>query len=302
MSILQAIAIQFGFWLLLIIVCSISVWFFRKARDRWFPDPNRNSEAAGAWRAALARMRRAVRPTLLLVPARDPGFSKIGGKPNLPSQTPWPTGDLGPRIFVAQIDLAAFQPHVQLDWLPSEGRLYAFFDDERNGCPDVVRILYALEPPGPPAEPPQPAPDKWRFEERRVGFMKFNSVPSLDWLEVDYATLGDHAEDEAGGTFEDCDLGEEIEHRIGGYPAEIQGGQMAIECEYMRRGLTRDYNDDVPDAIRRAAREWRLLLQIDSDPALNMNWWDGGRLYVFVRARDALRGDFSKTVTITQTH
>lgn len=262
----------------------------------------RRSQASTGWAGIRARMRRAARPTLLLVPAREPGFSKVGGLPELPACVGWPTGDLGPRIFVAQIDLAAFQPHVQLDWLPPEGRLYAFFDEERNGCPDVVRILYALEPPGPPAEPPQPPPKKWRFEERRVGFMKFNSVPSPDWLEVDYATLGDQLDDEAWSTFEDCDLGEEIEHRIGGYPTEIQGGQMALECEYMRRGLTRDYNDDVPDAIRRAAREWRLLLQIDSDPALNMNWWDGGRLYVFVRAKDAARGEFSKTVTITQTH
>jgi uncharacterized protein YwqG len=129
--------------------------------------------------------------------------------------------------------------------------------------------------------------------------MRFTSLPSEDWLDKEWISG-------VGGTdwpvLKDCDFGDEIEHRIGGYPSEIQGGQMALECEYLHRGLTRDYREPVPDDIRQASWQWRLLLQIDSDPALNMNWWDAGRLYVFVRARDAKRGDFSKTVTVTQTH
>jgi len=70
----------------------------------------------------------------------------------------------------------------------------------------------------------------------------------------------------------------------------------------MHRRFTPRRGEEVPDSLRRAAREWRLLLQIDSDPALGMNWADGGCLYIFIRARDAKRGDFSKTVTILQSH
>lgn len=73
---------------------------------------------------------------------------------------------------------------------------------------------------------------------------------------------------------------------------------MHVECERMRRGLPE--GAEVTDAILRAARQWRLLLQVDSDDALKMNWGDGGRLYVFVREADARKADFSKTVTLTQ--
>lgn len=249
-----------------------------------------------------ARMRRMARPTLLLTPTAELGFSKIGGMPELPADLAWPAGVEGPRVFVAQIDLAAFRPHVDIDWLPAEGRLYFFYDDERNGAVDVVQVLHSLRPPGPMAEAPAPVPKRWRFQERRVGFMRFDSVPSLDWLDVDPSAL-DLEDEDLERLVDELNLfGDEIEHRIGGYPSEIQSGAMAIDCEYMRRGSRRNYDEEVPDAIGRAARQWRLLLQVDSDPALGMNWWDAGRLYVFIREQDARAGDFSKTVTITQTH
>jgi uncharacterized protein YwqG len=129
--------------------------------------------------------------------------------------------------------------------------------------------------------------------------MRFTSFPSTDWLGSDWS---DDIDWPTWPLSKDGDFGDEIEHRIGGFPSEIQGGQMGVECEYLWRGKTLDYREDVPDTIRLASRQWRLLFQIDSDPALGMNWWDAGRLYVFVRARDAKRCDFSKTVTITQTH
>jgi uncharacterized protein YwqG len=99
--------------------------------------------------------------------------------------------------------------------------------------------------------------------------------------------------------FPDEPFGDELQHRIGGYPSEIQSSQMAVECELAARGL--EAGAEVTDAIRRASKQWRLLLQIDSDPALKMNWGGGGRLYVFIRQKHAEAGDFSRTVTISET-
>lgn len=246
---------------------------------------------------APARQRRLARPTLLLTPTDAPAFSKVGGWPELPSGVVWPDGAARDApAFVAQISLTAVQANGGFDWLPETGSLYLFFDHWLNGSAGCGKLIFSHEPPAPAVPPPEALPKNQRFTEQRVAFRRFISLPSLDWLETARVVRWDPE------LVREADFGDGIEHRTGGYPGEIQGGQMAIESEYLHRGLTFDYREPVPDDVRRASRQWRLLLQIDSDPALGMNLWDGGRIYVFVRARDAKRGDFSKTVTITQSY
>ena len=63
-----------------------------------------------------------------------------------------------------------------------------------------------------------------------------------------------------------------------GYSGATQDGHMQIECEFLWRGATRHYRDRVPETVRVASRQCRVLLQIESDPSLNTNWWDGRRL------------------------
>jgi len=274
---------------------------------RWVDgDPPPSGPERPAQQAAgpvLARLRRLVRPTLLLVPAKAPGFSKLGGDPELPPDMAWPEGYKRPRTFLGQIDLGAFRPHVPIEWLPQEGRLYAFYDPDGHGCADVVQVVCRADPPG--SAVAAPAGVRARYPERRVAFMTFTSAPSLEWLRIDAREL-----DMAFGTFAaeceavaDAPPPDEIQHRIGGYPNEIQDECMPLSCEHLARGLPPPvWGAEVPPAIERASREWRMLLQIDSDPALKMNFGDGGRLYVFVRERDARTGDFSKTVTLWQTY
>ena len=278
---------------------------FRRSLRRWFADeaqfgPSAEKSVDGG--ALAARLKRMARPTLLLVPATDPGFSKLGGDPELPEAVIWPAEGERPRTFLCQIDLAAVAGHGCIPWLPTEGRLYAFYDSDRHGLADVVCVLYCLGESGSPV--PAPKGTERRFMERRVAFAPLTSVPSLDWLGLDASTL-DLDEDafegpEAIGTAPPSD---DVQSRIGGYPNEIQPERMWLSCEHLARGLPDpDWNQEVPPANERAAMEWRLLLQIDPDPALEMNFGDGGRLYVFIRERHARRGDFSKTVALWQTY
>lgn len=252
----------------------------------------------------LARVRRMARPTLLMAPAKPPGFSKLGGQPEMPDGVAWPSSEGRPRAFLAQLDLAEVRAAGGPEWLPGEGRLYAFCDDHGAGCADHITIVYGVEAAGPPREWPAALPVELRFPERRASFLVFTSIPSPDWLGVDLEDLDlsdddrDELADMAGEAF-----GDELQHRIGGYPSEIQPAHMSLECEHLARGLEPpEWDAEIPPAIERASKSWRMLLQIDSDPALKMNWGDGGRLYVFIREKHALAGDFSKTVTLSQTY
>lgn len=265
-----------------------ALWRRLTGQEPALPTP----EQFAAERRVAERMRRLRRPTLLLIPAREPGFSKLGGDPELPADLNWPDAEVGSRTFVAQIDLAAFRPHVDLGWLPTDGRIYAFYDPERHGCADVVRILYTCEAAGPAITPRLGVAR--RFPERRVGFMAFTSAPSLDWLNVDYETLSHDTDNWPDhDRIADAPPPDELQHRIGGYPNEIQMECMPLACEHLARGLPDPrYGEEPPPEVARAARQWRMLLQIDSDPALKMNWGDGR----------TPAGDFSKTVSLWQTH
>ena len=296
--------IGYGFWAVVVVLVLGFPGQVRRSLRRWFdePRPAPARPPPAEIEALAARLKRLVRPTLLLVPANEPGFSKLGGNPELPADLAWPGGWERPRTFLAQIDLAALPPESQIDWLPREGRLYAFYDADGHGCADVVRILHSLEPPGAPASPPPGV--KRSFPERRVTFTALRSAPSLDWLGLDASEVGcGEDEFERLERIGDAPPTDEVQHRIGGYPNEIQPERMWLSCEHLARGLPEpSWDEDIPPAIERAGKEWRLLLQIDSDPTLKMNFGDGGRLYLFIRERHARRGDFSKTVALWQTY
>jgi hypothetical protein len=273
-----------------------------EAKD-WARRGREKAVAAGAPSYASlvrAQVLAAVRPTWWLAPASGPVFSKVGGTPDLPANFDWPTTEEGDRDFVAQLDLAELKAAQGPDWLPAEGRLYAFYC-ERLGCGDLVQLIYSRDPVAEGARDGRRA----SYAERHVQFLAAKSLPSSDWLGVDPRELGD--DDDPAGWMALVDLQRPPtpsgapEHRIGGYPSEIQSAQLAVECEHLARGLPDpDYRKPIDPEVAKAAESWRLLLQIDSDDDLGMNWVDGGRLYVFVREADARAGDFSKAISVAQ--
>jgi uncharacterized protein YwqG len=262
----------------------------------------RPSSSAAEAAHLLNRLKAMAAPTLLMKAAGGPTFSKLGGEPDLPRGMEWPIGPQGPMGFLLQIDLRAVHGAGGPSWLPIEGSLWAFLD-ERWGDADQVRLIYGRPGGRIPIGLPTGVKRALRYRARFVDFSMRQSCPSLDWLGADVRTLdiSDEEREVMAKTF--GDLGPEPHHRIGGYPEEIQEINMPLAAECAARGLDDARLSWPPsDDLREAAETWRLLFQIDYDRDLEMRWGDGGHLYVLVREADAIAGDFSRTVTLSDTY
>lgn len=92
------------------------------------------------------------------------------------------------------------------------------------------------------------------------------------------------------------------EHRVGGFPSELQGDSLALAADQRSGAVEYSLFDD-PEALNRATtaavRRWRLLLQVDQDPGIGINL-SGGRLFFLVQPKDAERGDFSETWMVVE--
>ncbi len=117
--------------------------------------------------AVLAAAREAVElvPVEPCEPKPDELVSRLGGAPDLPPGTPWPSVDGDPLEFVAQIRLDELVGFPAAKVLPSTGLLSLFFIDEIDGeiiddpantraffFPDL-NALQRATPPKPPLSP-----------------------------------------------------------------------------------------------------------------------------------------------------
>lgn len=207
---------------------------------------------------------------------------------------------------LARMDLAEIRAAGGPDWLPAEGRLHVFLDmgvqaqdfepEQPGAC--IVRWETGDAPPlSPPADlKPRSriAPFPLTFQSR---ISHADERVDIDWKRLtrdeertlDAAILGF--------------LSPEPAHQIGGYPGNLQGDVMEIQCAAAsaRGGDIRNLGDEDPTpADFAAARDWRLLLQVDSDPAAGFDWIQNGRLYFWVHEAEARAGDFSRVFVLAQ--
>lgn len=241
------------------------------------------------------------------------GASKLGGAPDLPPDFRWPTRyeirrDIGvtdpgeqPMAFICQIALSNAPDHGELDIpVPRTGLLTFFYD--------VVDRPWGFDPMNKGA---------WRlawFEDTSIlsprGEANAQVFPEVPLLAEPTLTL---AEDLPA----DLNLGQDLaqaykalgaeEHRatgvqLGGWPLSLQGS-MPQQCEIVSAGIY--YNrDGFEKALRmgldKREQNWRLVLQVDSCEAANMDWGDGGRLYVWMREPDIRARKFDASWTILQ--
>ena len=257
--------------------------FGRPRRPKLTPD-----EAAAALARAAEPVLAGERTCLAIEAGPTPGRSWLGGAPTLNPATPWPPHRADSLLdFLAQIDLAEVRAAGGPDWLPAEGRLLFFYDiDDPGDAPSYWRVIHETGPAGPPRTPPAAGRPARVLPKRDIRFVP---TASFDLRGV-YESLGEEAYEALQERFGGHDR--RPSHKLGGYADAIQDEEMELECAQATGDPSADH--------ARAVAEWRLLLQIDSDPALDLQWGDSGMVYFWIPEADARRGDFSRARAIWQ--
>ncbi|MBN1428189.1 MAG: DUF1963 domain-containing protein [Anaerolineae bacterium] len=223
------------------------------------------------------------------------GQSKIGGVPDLPEYSDWPTFDDKPLAFLAQVNLSEIPRNIERELLPETGILYFFSvfgwqqDDgdlhpdlewDRSNEEEFSQVLFLANARLPLRRCNKPNGIR-TFNAAAVEYLSTLSLPrasaycrdpcvaDLEWTEQEYDRLDNFYFD--FNLINDKALGHPGEHQLLGYADAIQNA------------VTQ------PDT--------RLLFQVASDYYnAGMEWGDGGIIYFIIRQGDLERQDFS-TIT-----
>lgn len=249
------------------------------------------------------------------------GQTKIGGRPDLPNGSNWVTETnvvetitkkflffkvkkeetiTKPLAFIAQINLSETDPFDKESLLPKTGLLYFFYSAEQEVWgfdykdKNKFKVLYW---DGDSTELkrtdfPNDLPAYSRFKSCSVDIKSEVSLPSYQH-EV-YEGFLDGEDDK----FWDAVYNGRNLNKLLGYSDNIQG-EMELECELVTNGLycgdPSGYNDPRAKTLEPNAKNWRLLLQIDSNEENDMMWGDCGRLYFWIKNEDLLNKQFDRS-------
>jgi uncharacterized protein YwqG len=242
------------------------------------------------------------------------GASRVGGVPDLPPAMKWPRSHAGPLAFLAQIDLAEIAPLDREQLLPRQGTLYFFYDAAKQpwGFTPADRGSWLVwHDPGDrarllvrasfPAELPAAA----RFRPRAVRPFVETTLPPWDSADMEPLALT-AAEGDVYLAFLEGLHEQRAQpplHRLLGNPDPIQG-DMQLEAQLTSHGLytgnPAGYKDPRAKTLAPGARDWRLLLQIDSSDGANMMWGDSGTIYFWIPLASLKAQRFDDVWTILQ--
>ena len=253
-----------------------------------------------------------LRPTIALSLGNDDedririGSSKIGGKPDLPKSFKWPAEDgheKKPLSFIAQVNFAEVAHYDTDHLLPERGIIYFFYSAEQEAWgfeikdKDKFKILYFE---GDVTELkrtdfPDGLPNYARYVACNVVTSEEVSLPYFHNEGLSFLT-----EQEKDRYVDVYDVST---NKLLGYADPIQG-DMELECELVTNGLycgdPSGYNDPRAKMLEPNAKNWQLLLQIDSNEENEMMWGDVGRLYFWIKKEDLKDKQFDNCWCILQ--
>lgn len=239
------------------------------------------------------------------------GTTKIGGKPDVPKGFEWPKYYDNPLSFIAQINMAEIVPFDTERILPASGMLYFFydceqqtwgFDPEDKDCwkvhyydgslDELIRMEFHEE-----------LPEYAQYHAVKVSFKNEISLPSWDSDYIDSLNLSEEEKDAFSELCEKFIGEQQVINKLLGHSDNIQG-DMQLECQLVSNGLycgdSSGYESPDRAKLEKDAKDWRLLLQIDSDENAQMMWGDVGRLYFWIKENDLRLKNFDKVWMILQ--
>jgi len=236
---------------------------------------------------------------------------RLGGRPRLPPdepwpQTRWPNRDVEPLAFIAEFDLAMLDQSV---WPgPPSGMLSVFCHINADAMyvdsGGAARLLHF--PAGARLEP-RPAPADLdadlQFRELPVGA---EPVTTLPWIGVGPARelipFGLDAMKDFDRAEAYCRFADEVRqtddsqplHQLLGWPRFVQDDiaytWSGLHAEALEQGIVRE---------RVIGDAWHLLLQLGADIRIGTSFGDGGDLFFAIPAGDLAAGRFDRVEAIT---
>lgn len=277
----------------------------------WFSELFRR-EASGdlreVWEKVRPRVVHLARPAIRLAATRERTSSWFGGAPVVDSeQFRWPESGGQPMAFLGQLDLAELAIAHRFEWLPDQGALAFFYDveempwgfDPRDRGKWQVRYFESasVEVPAPPSMRESSVLERVNLRASKVEVLPAADSELLEGLELsarEWDAYCDYASGEDDGPL----------HQVGGFPSPVQGDIMELECQLVANGVyvgdATGYERPAGKKLAPGAKDWRLLLQFDSDDAVDVMWGDAGMIYFWIREQDARALRFDETWLILQ--
>jgi uncharacterized protein YwqG len=138
------------------------------------------------------------------------------------------------------------------------------------------------------------------FPEAALVFEEALSLPSTMSERVRQLEL---TETEFDALCEFIEAYESPAHHLLGHPQPVQD-DMELECQLASNGVycgdPAGYASPEAARLKAGARDWSLLLQLDTDEERSMMWGDAGRLYFWMRHLDLAARAFDKSWMILQ--
>ena len=235
------------------------------------------------------------------------GASKLGGTPDLPTDITWPEWKGLSQSFIAQIHLEDLYPYDTNHLLPQSGLLWFFYDAKQETYGDNPadsggwRVLFSDDTHLQHTPAPATLPPSSRFKTCSINFsseITLSQFPQLDIPNFDWKPEEQKKYEALLSTFPNPTEHAAIQDQLLGFPNTLQD-DMRLQCQLISNGVT-DPNDPLANALSQGAKDWQLLLQVDSDENAGMRWGDSGMLYYWIKASDLQARTFNATWLVLQ--